>query len=200
MTLNEQYVRACHPDRRKILGRELRDFCAGYAELLDLVGFNAGEIRPADLLVAIGICSLPLHRARRYARAGGWQAWQLAALLLFRLRPETFHAAGHAFQEYIAAAHVEVRVWSDKASTRKSSCPALLMAVRDLTNHYGYSEDEALEMPLGKAEFQRLAILESAGALDFFTDEDQDFITEALKIAQQEFEERQRAKETNGSR
>lgn len=199
MTLTEQYARACYPDRRKILGRELRDFCAGYAELLDFVGYNAAESRPADLLVAIRICSLPLHRARRYARAGGWKAWQLAALLLFRMRPETFYAAAKAFQEYVAAAHVEVRVWPDKKNTRKSTCPAVLMAIRDLTNHYGYSEDQVLEMPLGKAEFHRLAYLESAGALDFFTDEDEDFLTEALKIAQADYEQRQ--KETaNGNR
>src|SRR5205823_6632754 len=132
---------------RKILGRELGDFCAGYAELLDFVGYNAAEVRPADLLVALQICSLPLKRARRYARAGRWKIWQLAALLTFRLRPEMFYAAAKAFQGYIEAANVQPRVWADKSSTRKSSCPAVLMAVRDLMHYYGGSEDQVLAMP-----------------------------------------------------
>ena len=185
MRPSEQYVKACNPDRWTILGRKLRDFTPAHAELLDRLGYNAADISPEILLTAIRVCSLRRKKAAKYLEKGGRTLWQFGALLLFKLKPEAFRQSAEAFQAYLDAANETPAFWADEKATRVATCPALLMLKRDLMNHYGYTADQVLAMPLAKAEWERLAILEAQGALDFKTDEDNDVIKQAEAMARE---------------
>lgn len=198
MTIAEQYAAACRPPKWKILGRRMQDFTVHHSELLEQIGFNSGKVQPQDLLVALRLCSRTGPRAEAVLR-GGWNLFEFLTLLLFKMRPEIFDRAALSFLEYVAHAKKEIRFWADKKSTRNATCPATLLILRDLSHYHNLSEAEILAMPYGKAEWWRLAAIEAEGGLEFYTDGDNDLITEAARICREEFENSQTTEATSGN-
>lgn len=163
----------------------MQDCTVEHAQLLDQIGYNSFNVAPEDLLVALRICSLPWNKARRVLR-GGWTLRDLACLAAFKLKRELFTKSAEAFERYLSAARETPRHWPDKQSTRICTCPTMLMLQRDLQHYWHYTADQVRAMPLGEAEWRRLAMLEAEGVLTFFTDADEDLIEAAKKMAQEE--------------
>lgn len=186
MTLAEQYQQACNPAKWKILGRTMVDFTHAHDALLNRIGWNPASVSPADLLLAARVCSLSREKAEKALQRGGWTFRDFIAGCAFRFVDGLFSRVALAFQAYINAAKPEIGFWADMTGTRRSSSPPLLMVKRDLMSFYGYSESEVLGMPYGRAEWERLSIMEADGSLEFSTDEDTDDVAQARVFAQME--------------
>jgi hypothetical protein len=195
MTLREQYDQACNPTPGTILGFRLRPFSRGHHEILSEEENSAEEITtPAELIFALRVCSLRYSKARQYMVKGGWNLRSLFALVAMRLRPALFHTGVQMFKAYAAHEHLIPGFWSDTQKTHSSSCPPSLMARRDLMHYFGYAAEAINDLPYARVEWERLAMMEAEGALNFI---DTDTLAQAKAMARQHAEEEAAA---NGSR
>lgn len=132
-----------------------------------------GQATVEDVLTAIVICSGKSSRL-----------WMWLTTLRCTLNPSLVISRLGMFRRYLAEAQEHnPRVWCESAKTRAATTPPLLMLKRDLMVHFGYTEAEALAMPIGKATWERYAWLEAEGAISFRTDADDAALELAKKMA-----------------
>lgn len=186
MTHAEQYAKLSNPAPVKVLGRRLADYSPKHEGLLNEVGYNAANVSPVDLLLALRVCSLPAHKAHKALGRRVWNARDFVTLLAFRFVDGLFAGAVAAFQEYLETAkpHIPFRIESE--STKRGTCPPLLTLYRDLCRFWHYTPEQVDAMPYGKAEYQRLAILEADGVLEFVTEADKHAYALAEEFAKKE--------------
>jgi len=152
--------------------------------LLAEIENSADEIStPAELIVALRVCSRRYAAARKYLQKGGWTLRDVFLLVTMRLRPIVFHTALEMFRAYAAYEHLMPGFWSDSQKTHNSSCPSSLLAKRDLIRNWNYRPEEVLDLPIAQVEWERLAAMEAEGALNFI---DTEMIAAAKAMAQEE--------------
>ena len=173
MDFDRDFAEAVLPDRWKAAGLRLAPFAVGHKLLLHRIGspFATGEgtVGAAELMDAVWICSRPYAEGVSSIGRGPGLRWKLwSALTAVRLsNPEIFKRECAAFTAYIEAAHkrpAKVRTDSEAGTT---SAPFVMLLVRDLMNHHGYSFAELMEMPLRRAVFERFGILEIDGTVSW---------------------------------
>ncbi len=196
MTPDLKYAKACNPDPRKVIGVSLRPFCIGHAILLQsvdspFVSASGKFTTIPDLLLAVWICSQSFDRASgQMNTALGWR-WKFKSFvagLVLALNWKVFSERVAQFESYLAAQNENApHVWNDSKMTRASTAPGLLLLKRDLVARCGFTESEALNMPLAKAKWERAAWMEAEGACDFRTDQDEQLLKMAQEEAAKEF-------------
>lgn len=166
------YASALLPDLYRVLGVSLKHFKVGHMVLLNriespFVFQSDDQIRGAgvkDLIVAVEICRRTYADGVRklYSGKAGLIEKAVAMKRAFycEREEEYFLRNATAFMEYIATAIQPPKgIWKDgKAGV--THAPEIMVKVRDLANHYGWSFEDIMEMPYRRAVFERYAILE----------------------------------------
>ena len=156
-----------------------------HSQLLEQLGIGQSCSR-SELVTALKVCSLQPAKAEAFAFGGGICVRSIWSMIVMRLRPALFFEAVEMFKAYLESSCKAPGFWADTKQTRDTAMPPVLMIKRDLMHHYGYSESEVDNMPFGKAQFERLAIMEECGAIDFI---ESDVIEQAKAMAKQIAEE-----------
>lgn len=165
MSPDLDYAQRCIPDRWRVLGRPLLPFSVGHNLLLERVKSPfaiSGKLTLQDLILAVWICERPFEQG-----AGGllngdcfslrWFTWN--ASLWSAMQKNLLQTHAEAFSEYIQAGIKKPKVWTDKAA-EQTYAPTVLIIARDLCNHYGYSWEYVMNMPMARAIIERYGILE----------------------------------------
>ncbi len=171
------YAKSCHPVQWRVLGRTLKPLCHGHLLLLEAIESPfvvGGPVTLAALLSAVWICSY-----EHASDAHGSKSWAFTWWILYvRARSKaskTFAAEKLAiFEAYMNAAYAEApKANADKKATRTSTSPLALHRTHELMR-LGYTESEALNMPIAKADWRCKGALEAEGVLVFTTADDID--------------------------
>jgi len=189
----DRYVSAAHPAKVKVLGRHLRDFCIGHAVLLHACGnaFAApGKWRSwkfGDALVAVFICSRTYEDGHREFRAPiGWGEWIWGKRMQMRFlcsRRGWIVGQVQVLADYMAKAWDSIPECWFNGEARRAGTPWLLTLKRNLMLEYGYTESQALNMPLGKAQWELAAGAEYQGGCKLVDSEDELTLQQAADIA-----------------
>ena len=179
------YAQACHPPRWTVCGQRLEPLSMGHAILLQsnaspfMTGYPCGV---EHLLAALWICSRPVipgvdtmqRKLPLRWRVGGF----LLSVMMIRNRERVF-AAIEMMLDYVreATAYEPPIAKKEQKVCRTSSAPSYLPMKRALMNHYGYTEERVLNMPLQQAKWEHCGWLEHAEAIRFADEKDRDFIT-----------------------
>lgn len=180
MTLSQQFSKARHPDRWRILGRRLGPFTVGRFDLIQ----NLDRSSATDFIAAILICSRPYKKAKNCRLSLFDALWAIFALWAMNIRPELFDTAFDQFRLYLDEGNKEPNFWKKPSETRTSSCPEVLSLLHDLGDRY--TDEQIMEMPLAEARWRVLAPVEKGGGIEFIED---DIIAEAKAMALQVAEE-----------
>lgn len=166
MTPDFDYAEACIPDRWMILGRMLLPFSVGHNILLERVQspFSiTGNVELADLVQAVWICERDFESGERALLNGNTFALRMFARgAEFRsmLQKNLLKKNASAFAEYVQSSLRKPHgIWKD-SKAELTYAPSLMILIRDLANHYGYSRSEIMNMPMRQAVFERFAVLE----------------------------------------
>lgn len=174
------FTAAALPDPWTVLGRRLRPFCLGHALALERLRnpLYVGGSTPTrgHLLSAILICSSP----------AGWQGlnrsltwyerwWLFRAQLTLRLAPRLVLLKAALLRGYMEAATETIpERWEpaeEGAHPAPSAVPPMVGLWLDL-RAAGYSDTEALNLPLGLALWLTLASAAESGRVDLVTEHD----------------------------
>lgn len=174
MTNADSFVRALWPDRHRCLGRRLVPLTIGHLLLLRRVRspLAAGLLPdPADLALAVFICSRPWRRALAAVERPAL-GWRLAGL---GLRASWgMHRAALAFTRYLKAAMEGPRWWpvprpggGSDFEMRSPYWATILVALQaDLR----MTHDQALDMPVALALWKIAVMREREGQVQLVSD------------------------------
>jgi hypothetical protein len=121
------------------------------------------------LLLAIWVCSRPWRVAAE--RIGSWSTrawlrWMLTAMAICRVNVA---ARAVMFGAYLADSRAMPPVW--RLESGSASGPPTILAVQSaLTAKAGYAAAEALDLPIGQAWWELVALGHSEGRLRLVTD------------------------------
>ncbi len=167
--MDDTFAEAFINRKHTVLGRVLRPFCLWHSLAFELIGSpfggesaSANTIYPADLILAIRICSSRyeptlsalsapksrLQRLRFYFQQWGINRRFSSELLAFFAYLRDFNASPRLF-------------WETENS--ESAVPWQLALVSRLMCDGGYTEEQAWELPVGKAIWTVIALREAAG-------------------------------------
>jgi hypothetical protein len=185
MSLTQDYARRCIPDTVTVFGVRLAPFSLGHWLILERIGSpfaTGGEKTPADLAMAIFICSRPASAMLGRLDRGlplWWRWWAWRLLGVSSVWPVIFSERMYLFTHYIATACKPPRMWCPSDGSRPVTTPELL-SMRRAVMDAGYTATEALDCPVGQARIEHAAMLEkeSFGKFSFVTDRE----SEAARI------------------
>jgi len=192
-----RYSEALWADRWTILGVRLQPLCLGHALLLQRLGIaepSAFSLQPSafplgDLLLGLYICSRSVARAGAGLQRASTRRWLALRAWAVRLLPARIRALALArYAQYLAAGWQGPRVWlTQKDGGRPRGAELLQILTVSLMANLGLDRAAALETPLSLALWDCCAFWESEAALEFVSEEDEDLIAEAKRIAAREF-------------
>lgn len=158
------------------MGVRLRPFSLGHFIVLQRVRspFVSDEdlkVTVADLIFAVWACSRSWEKAlssfdERFDARLKW-----LRLRSFFMTPQEIAERMLMFRRYVNDAFSVDKPLMSDSKTRHCTTPMTMMLVQTLTREYGLSRSEALDTPVGQAIMEHYAIMESAGAVTFVSDE-----------------------------
>jgi len=191
------YTEALWPDRWTILGVQLQPLRLGHALLLQRLGISepsAFSLQPSafplgDLLLGLYICSRSVARAGAGLQRTSTRRWLALRAWAVRLLPARIRALALArYAQYLAAGWQGPRVWlTQKDGGRPRGAELLQILTVSLMANLGLDRAAALETPLSLALWDCCAFWESEAALEFLSEDDEELIAEAKRIAAEEF-------------
>jgi hypothetical protein len=173
MSSLDEYVSACLPAPRTIAGVRVRPHSLGAALLLHRVGSPFVDLQnknpgAGDCLLALFILSRPFAEAAVALNSTGCKAWmdkQSKRLLKSPVDHIDLQIAGH-----IAQGGSAPRFWP--GSGRQPGAPTIQVIKITLLAKLGFTETEALDMPLAQANWDYCAFWEMEGGLKLYNEED----------------------------
>jgi hypothetical protein len=186
------YTEVTIPDRWRILGHLLTPLTLGHwalGERLDVVYFTAEkrEARPADLALAILICSRPWTKARAKLQSKSrWCNLHFRFLAWCLAEPEAFETYHGKFLEYLAAQFSAPSTWTS-TDDRKNQCgsPWPLSLRCRLVADFGVPWHQSLHIPIAEAHWMSAAQGEREGTVEWVTPAQQQVMA-ALRAAKQQ--------------
>ena len=175
MALQDDYLKACIPEPFRVLGQRLKPFSLGHSFVLNRLrspfAVAVSERVPSlgDLYFAVWVCRRKYADAIKGLHDGTFV--KEVKWLKFVSRFKNTEAAKVMFMNYIVQAAKTPPVWYSKEGNSKAmTMPHLLYLKFLLMGKLGYSEVQAMDIPLGEAVWTSVAYSESEGGSQFQTD------------------------------
>ncbi len=166
MSADFEYAEACLPDRWRVLGRQLLPFSVGHNLLLERIQSPfaiGGKLQIEDLIIAVAICERTFEAGSELLLQGNTlslRMFSIGVLMRAAIQKNLFEKHATAFSDYTQRAIQKPKGIRTDAEAKITYAPALLVLIRDLTNHFRYSFSEIMDMPMRRAVFERYSILE----------------------------------------
>lgn len=167
--LLERFFGAWIAPELRLLGYRLRPYCLGAALLLEAIESPYAhlgepvELTPADLVIALEVCSQarwPFQRVR--IRPGVWtrfKAWYM------NVSPSSFAQANALFIRWIMECSAGPEFWEDENRAGGGlTAPALLSRACSLLRSTTLTEERVWSMPAGLVKWYHGAVAEQEGA------------------------------------
>lgn len=162
------FAEACYPDRWKVLGKLLEPFTLGHSLLLARLyspvinGIAIHQIKCADLIQAVEICSRPFQSAEKWITGRAsflLRARSFRIAIACKLNPKILRTEAAKFAEYFSDAQRPPRGIFKKPGGTIASEPLALLYFGDLASRFGVTWDELMTMPLRRANYVRHRLL-----------------------------------------
>lgn len=193
--LAELHARCYVPRTFTVAGRRLAPFALGHALALDVLGQSALEDDDfAGFLLALAVCEQPPERAVEGLTEPATQlrlalrAWWLNV----RRRPAWWREQIAAFRNYCDYwGQLPAQIRDDDADDADPSAgaPFLEHVLVCLMSRLGYTEAQALRLPLGTAVLRYFVYWESEGRVKLRSQAGEDHARELLRLADQRHDE-----------
>lgn len=169
---DQDYAEACNPDKWKILGLPLSDYCEGHKQNLKRISspfICQGSIDGAALVSALLICSRTWEQGQKLiARKPSFKTRMFVRLVatLESLNPQFIARRSSAFLQYIEEAEklpkgiFRSQLKPDGKPIEKTHAPLALIYESDLMNHYHCTLSQLMNWPSRKLVFMRYRLLE----------------------------------------
>ncbi|HYE30534.1 MAG TPA: hypothetical protein VEH27_03835 [Methylomirabilota bacterium] len=209
MSQEAAYFAAAFPRERLILGERVQPLSLGHAMLLHLIEtpffLAEAKVGDGDLAVVVVLCSRKFKDAFEVINQPE-RLRQLSEGLLWRKSEERLQEARQIVYEYLVRSFDPPPVKRNSGPGRPAGAPFLLSVKLTLQMDLGYSEADALDMPLSKALWEHIGALDRKGLVEMLTPEqakeqderkqrERDYISQVQQMIREKFEAEQRAKE-----
>ena len=166
-----EYAESCNPEPVKVLGVLIPYFRVGHRLLLKQIHspfVEGGMVGAEELATAVHILSRTYSQAKRSIHFGNSisvRLWAYKIGFMAARNPGLIKQSSEALFEYIQECQKGPKGVFVPMDTPRTHAPETLLLVRDLSNHYGYSVEEVMEMPMRRAIIERYGVLESENAV-----------------------------------
>lgn len=177
-----QFAEALLPDTHVVLGVKLRPLSVGHVLMLvrlgsPLVGIGNRKPDPADIALAVLVCSMDWRTLKR--RVGGWGfRARLAILTCFaavRILPIV------QWQKYFADGTKRPKSWSVGGKGKTGGLPFWVWVFTTVAREYRYAEDDAMDMPCAFAIWLATVAVERAGQIELASQAELEVMAEAKR-------------------
>jgi hypothetical protein len=184
VAIDAQFAEAWLNTKHKVFGFKLQPFSLWHRFLLEVtespVVTDIEKVKPADLYAACKLFSLKYPKAEVNLTKLDW------VKMFFRIGKKSIQIQGEKLAVYISDHFTAPEFWeNDKSGSNKGGPPDQLSAIIPLLM-MGFTEEQAWNMPIGKALWYGAAYASWQGAdLDFITEEEKEMRENADEIEAQ---------------
>lgn len=177
------YIRAALPQQYRILGIPLKPFCLGHyfhMAALELAFASDNPIEPTidDLSMAVAICSKTYEEFQDWYYAVEKQDARNEQLYKWgeECGPFDLLEKISLFNKYLKESLIIPKYWESNGEKSTSGAHWSQSVLLTLTSDLGYTQNEAINTPLGKAFMDFFKNAENKGLLTLMTAEDESLI------------------------
>jgi hypothetical protein len=189
----DSYVKSLIPEPYIILGIELKPLCLGHIFLMKRFecGFASEDPNYTggidDLLLGLSICSRTYEEFIEFIRdIDKFQEWSREWGLAIKKqikkeKPFDLFSRFQLFKDYLKAGIIIPKYWENENSDddRETGTHWTQTVLHVLMSDIGYSQSEALNIPVSRALHEYFRYLEKNGAVTLMTDDDLEIIDKA---------------------
>jgi hypothetical protein len=176
----KEYHETAIPEPVAVLGIRLRPFSIGHALLLRRFEAEGADVE--SLLFGVLVCARDYNGAldlllspRRLAL----ECWKLG--LRVRFSGTSLFEAINMFRQYVKNGSDHVEFYDDGKERRRIAAPPVAIVKVFLQRELGLSENDALNMPLGKGISEMLIARAMAGDCELIDEQERQDLAELMK-------------------
>ena len=165
-----------------VLGRKLKPFCCGHAVILGALEsayMGGGDITPAELIVAVWVCSRSYGEGMEKLK-GGKEAWEAEcqewgkSVMLF-----DFVKEHRLFNDYLETHIRAPERWKKRGGSSATKAPWPLSVATSLMTQLFFTEERAWNMPLQEALWYFAAFSDANGDKSLISEQERERLAAA---------------------